>query len=95
MAYANPDDIRNVEKKYLVSKNLIKRYLERINHRQEIADFPPLQRGFFRGFYMAIKKYLGFLRCLFIEIRSEVGEALAALAQFKAVEQITQSGWND
>lgn len=27
MAYANPDDIRNVEKKYLVSKNLIKRYL--------------------------------------------------------------------
>lgn len=27
MAYADPDDIRNVEKKYLVRKNLIKRYL--------------------------------------------------------------------
>lgn len=44
---------------------------------------------------MAIKKYLGFLKCLFIELRAEINEALAERAQFKAVEQITQSGWND
>lgn len=69
--------------------------LGHINHRQEIADFLPLQRGFFRGFSMAIKKYLGFVKCLFIELLSELDEALAARAQFKAVEQLTQSGWND
>jgi len=63
--------------------------LERINHRQEIADFMPLQRGFFRGFSMAIKKYLVFLKCLFIELRAEINEALAARAQFKAIEKIT------
>jgi hypothetical protein len=49
----------------------------------------PLQRGFFRGFSMAIKKYLVFLKCLFIELRAEINEALAARAQFKAIEKIT------
>ena len=40
-------------------------------------------------------KIIQFLKCLFIELFSELDEALAARAQFKAVGQITQSGWND
>lgn len=38
---------------------------------------------------MAVKKYLVFLKCLFIELRAEINEALAARAQFKAIEKIT------
>ncbi|HMY38131.1 MAG TPA: hypothetical protein PK011_02295 [Marinagarivorans sp.] len=40
-------------------------------------------------------KYFLFLKFLIIELLSEFDEVLAARAQFKAVEQITQSGWND
>lgn len=40
-------------------------------------------------------KYFLFLKFLIIELLSELDEALAARAQFKAVEQITQTGWND
>lgn len=40
-------------------------------------------------------KYFLFFKFLIIEPLSELEEALAARAQFKAVEQITQSGWND
>ena len=40
-------------------------------------------------------KIIQFLKCLIIELLSEPDEALAARAQFKAVEQVTHSGWND
>jgi len=44
---------------------------------------------------MAIKKYLGFVKCLLVELLSELDEALAARAQFKSIEKITANSWND
>lgn len=40
-------------------------------------------------------KIIQFLKCLFIELFSDLDEVLAARAQFKAVEHLAQSGWND
>lgn len=40
-------------------------------------------------------KYFLFFKFLIIELLSELEEALAARAQFKTAERITQSGWND
>jgi hypothetical protein len=40
-------------------------------------------------------KYILFVKFLFIELLSEVDEALAAHARFKEVEQVTGTGWND
>jgi hypothetical protein len=37
-------------------------------------------------------KYLLFFKFLIIELLSELDEALAARAQFKAVEQLTKAG---
>lgn len=40
-------------------------------------------------------KICTFLKCLLVELLSEVDEALAARARFKEVEQGTNSGWID
>lgn len=40
-------------------------------------------------------KTIQFLKCLFIELMSEIDEAMADRAKFKEIEQMTGSGWND
>jgi hypothetical protein len=45
---------------------------------------------------MAIKKYLGFVKCFLIELLSELSEAVGDREKYRAVEQLdTHSIWND